>query len=68
MSLTVVFLFQKFMGPNVNKYFYRREPPVGDKKNCYGVDLNRNFGTTGFGIGASTRTCSEVYWVLLVYF
>ncbi|XP_023335396.1 carboxypeptidase B isoform X2 [Eurytemora carolleeae] len=40
----------------------RREPPEGDKKNCYGVDLNRNFGTTGFGIGASNRTCSEVYW------
>ena len=28
---------------------------------CVGVDLNRNWNVTGFGIGASTDPCSEVY-------
>jgi hypothetical protein len=28
-----------------------------------GVDLNRNWNVTGYGIGASSDPCSEVYKV-----
>jgi murein tripeptide amidase MpaA len=28
---------------------------------CYGVDLNRNYDVVGFGIGASSNPCSNVY-------
>lgn len=28
---------------------------------CYGVDLNRNFNVVGFGIGASSDPCQEIY-------
>ena len=28
---------------------------------CYGVDLMRNFDTSGFGIGASSDPCSNTY-------
>ena len=36
----------------------RRPPPEGSQ--CYGVDLNRNFDI-GYGLGASTNPCEEVY-------
>ena len=41
--------------------FYRRPAPAGSS--CIGVDLNRNWNVTGFGVGASTNPCSEVYRV-----
>ena len=28
---------------------------------CYGVDLMRNFDTSGFGVGASSDPCSNTY-------
>ena len=37
----------------------RRAPPTGSS--CYGVDLNRNWGVAGYGVGASSEECSEVY-------
>ena len=37
----------------------RRAPPTGS--NCYGVDLNRNWGVAGYGVGASSKGCSDVY-------
>ena len=36
----------------------RRPPPPGS--GCYGVDINRNF-ELGYGLGASTNPCEEVY-------
>ena len=36
-------------------------PPAG--KNCYGVDLNRNWDVVGYGDGASSNECSEIYKV-----
>jgi len=37
----------------------RRSPPAGSS--CYGVDLNRNLDVVGYGVGASSNPCSEVY-------
>jgi len=38
----------------------RSPPPSGSS--CYGVDLNRNWDTIGFGLGAtSTNPCRETY-------
>ena len=37
----------------------RRAPAAG--KDCYGVDINRNWGVVGYGVGASSSTCSETY-------
>jgi len=38
----------------------RAPPPSGSS--CYGVDLNRNWDTIGFGLGAtSTNPCRETY-------
>ena len=28
---------------------------------CYGVDLMRNFNTSGFGIGASSDSCTDTF-------
>lgn len=41
----------------------RRPADSGDDGGCVGVDLNRNFGTPneGFGVGASSYSCSETY-------
>ena len=36
-----------------------RRPP-GPTEKCHGVDLNRNF-QLGYGLGASTDSCSEVF-------
>ncbi len=40
----------------------RRPAPAGTS--CIGVDLNRNWNVTGFGVGASTDPCSETYKVV----
>jgi hypothetical protein len=39
----------------------RRNPPTGS--NCYGVDLNRNWDSQGYGegYGSSSNPCSDVY-------
>ena len=36
-----------------------RRPPTGEGS-CHGVDINRNFHV-GYGLGASTDSCSEIY-------
>uniref|UniRef100_A0A0K2UYJ2 Peptidase M14 domain-containing protein n=2 Tax=Lepeophtheirus salmonis TaxID=72036 RepID=A0A0K2UYJ2_LEPSM len=37
----------------------RAPPPSGS--GCYGVDLNRNWNVSGYGVGASDNPCSEIY-------
>lgn len=37
----------------------RQPAPAGSS--CAGVDLNRNWNVTGYGVGASTNPCSDVY-------
>lgn len=37
----------------------RRPAPLFSS--CVGVDLNRNWNVTGYGVGASTNPCSETY-------
>lgn len=37
----------------------RNPPPEGS--DCFGVDLNRNYNVTGFGVGASPDPCSDSY-------
>ncbi|XP_023320641.1 carboxypeptidase B [Eurytemora carolleeae] len=39
---------------------WRKNRRVNPNSNCVGVDLNRNF-PEGYGIGSSTRACSEVF-------
>jgi len=39
---------------------WRKNTVINPKSSCIGVDLNRNF-PEGYGIGASTDPCSEVY-------
>jgi len=42
---------------------FRRTAPSGSS--CMGVDLNRNWKVTGYGIGASSSPCSETFKVKL---
>jgi len=37
----------------------RQSPPSGS--NCWGVDLNRNWDVVGYGLGASSNACSDIY-------
>jgi len=45
----------------------RRPPPQGS--NCYGVDLNRNWDSQGYGEGhgSSSNPCSDVYHGIAAY-
>jgi len=40
----------------------RAPPPEHKKSNgCRGVDLNRNWNVTGYGVGASENPCEDTY-------
>jgi len=44
-----------------DRMWRKNRTPNSRGSDCYGVDLMRNFDTTGFGIGASSDPCSNTY-------
>ena len=44
--------------PLASHYFFDFK---GSSSSCRGVDLNRNYDTVGFGVGASDDPCSDSY-------
>ena len=43
-----------------DRFWRKNRRPAPEGSNCDGVDLNRNF-EVGYGLGADTNPCSEVY-------
>nr|ACO15317.1 Carboxypeptidase B [Caligus clemensi] len=46
---------------STDRLWRKNRAPPPENSTCYGVDLNRNWNVSGYGVGASDDPCSQIY-------